>query len=184
MHQTIKKVFRLSLAICIFVITAALVITCVVKAEDILKGTEAYQSRKVIQFDTDANHQYILMSNNQRPDQAALIVLKDQGYMAKLSCEHYLATVCTDQYNLFSTRYLHKATIQSIGNYFYFQNLQWIDIQNNQSTSLTWSQQDIQQFYQNDINNLKYILGALILFSFSGLYVCYRILRNFKTFIH
>ncbi|RKG31967.1 hypothetical protein D7V21_12560 [Acinetobacter guerrae] len=183
MHQTIKKVFRFSLAICIFVITAALVVTCIVKAQDILKSSETYESRKTIKFDTDSNHQYILMSNNQKPDQSALIVLKDHGYVVKLSCEHYLKTVCTDQYNLFSTRYIRKATIQSIGNYVYFQNIQWTDIQNNQPTALTWSQQDIQQLYQNDIDNLKYILGALILFSLSGLYVCYRIIRNFRKFI-
>lgn len=183
MHQTIKKIFRLSLAICIFVITAALVITCLIKAQDILNSNELYESRKVVHFDTDVDHQYILMSNNQKPDQSALIVLKDHGYVTKLSCEHYLKTVCTDQYNLFSTRYIRKATIQSIGNYLYFQNIQWIDIQNNQPTALTWSQQDIQQLYQNDIDNLKYILGALILFSLSGLYVCYRIIRNFRKFI-
>ncbi|MPW44041.1 hypothetical protein [Acinetobacter guerrae] len=183
MHQTIKKVFRFSLAICIFVITAALVVTCIVKTQDILKSSETYESRKTIKFDTDSNHQYILMSNNQKPDQSALIVLKDHGYVVKLSCEHYLKTVCTDQYNLFSTRYIRKATIQSIGNYVYFQNIQWADIQNNQLTALSWSQQDIQQLYQNDIDNLKYILGALILFSLSGLYVCYRIIRNFRKFI-
>ncbi|MCU4414010.1 hypothetical protein KTH71_08160 [Acinetobacter sp. WU_MDCI_Axc73] len=183
MHQNIKKVFRLSLAICIFVITAALVITCLIKAQDILNSNKLYEGRKVVHFDTDASHQYILMSNNQKPDQSALIVLKDHGYVMKLSCEHYLKTICTDQYNLFSTRYIRKATIQSVGNYLYFQNIQWIDIQNNQSTTLTWSQQDIQQFYQKDIDNLKYILAALLLFSLSGLYVCYRILQNFKQFL-
>ena len=81
MHQTIKKIFRLSLAICIFVITAALVITCLIKAQDILNSNELYESRKVVHFDTDADHQYILMSNNQKPDQSALIVLKDHGYV-------------------------------------------------------------------------------------------------------
>ena len=183
MHQTIKKIFRFIVALCIFMITAALLVTCLVKAQEIINADRNYQQRKEVHYQTDQRQQYILMSNNQKPDQAALIVLQDHGYVTKLDCTHYEKTICTDDYNLFSTRYIQQVTIQSIGHYNYFQNIQWNDIKTKQPTSLVWSQQEIQQFYQNDITNLKYILTALMLFSIIGLYVCYRIIRNFRQFL-
>lgn len=183
MHQIIKKVFRFSLMICIFLITTALVVTCMVKTKEIWQADQHYLNRQTIHFHSDAQHQYLLISNNQKPDRAALIVLKDQGYLAKLNCEPYLKDVCTDAYNLFQTRYVQQASIQTIGNQSYFQNIQWVDIQSNKTTSLTWSPQDIQQFYHNDITHLKYILGALILFTIMGLYCCYRLIRNVGQFL-
>ncbi|WP_228258817.1 hypothetical protein [Acinetobacter ihumii] len=183
MHQTVKKIFRFSVALCIFVITAALVMTCLVKTQEILHADRDYQDRKVLDYQTDHDRQYILVSNNQKPDQAALVVLKDHGYVAKVACVHYQKTICIDDYNLFSTRYIQQVSLQAIGSHLYFRTIQWNDIKTSQLTSLSWSEQDIQQFYQNDITNLKYILGALILFSMIGIYVCYRLIRNFKQFL-
>lgn len=184
MHQSIKKLFRLFWAICIFLITLALVVTCGVIAKELLTTQQNIQNKHILKFESSPSQQYILMSNNKKPDQQALIVLKNQGYISKIKCEHYLTDICTDHENLLANRNIQHATLEKIGRYQYFQEIQWQDNQTGEINRLNWSPAQIHNFYQTDMTSLKYTLLALCIFAAIGLYCCYRLIRNFKKFLN
>ena len=91
MHQTVKTIFRLCLAAVIFSITLSLMFTCVAKIQEILKADQYYQQAVSIPLKSNTKAQYVLVSNNQRPDNALFILIAGNGYVAKISCEHYAA---------------------------------------------------------------------------------------------
>lgn len=77
MHQTVKTIFRLCLAAVIFLVTLSLMFTCVTKIQEILKADQHYQQAVNIPLKSSAKAQYVLVSNNQRPDNALFIRLPE-----------------------------------------------------------------------------------------------------------
>ncbi|WP_151978469.1 hypothetical protein [Acinetobacter soli] len=183
MHQSIKTVVRLVSATCIFLITAALILTFYSKAKEIWNAEDEYTHKQISQIQSDATHTYRLLSNNKKPNQAFYIVLQDRGYIAKLNCEHYLASLCTDRYNEIGTRVIQDATFQTFGTHSYLEKIRYMDTQTNMPGSYTWSEQDIKSLYAQDMSNLKYVLFGVGIFALIALYCSYRILRNFKQFL-
>src|SRR5690606_42148600 len=70
MHQTVKTIFRLCFASVIFLITLSLCFTCFAKIQEILQAEQHYQQATSIPLKSTAGEQYVLVSNNQRPDNA------------------------------------------------------------------------------------------------------------------
>lgn len=68
-------------------------------------------------------------------------------------------------------------------NYFYIENIQFQDSRTGQITKLSYSKNELKQFYNNDISNLKYILFAISLFALAALFVSIKILKNFRRFL-
>ena len=133
-------------------------------------------------FKSSAKAQYVLVSNNQRPDNALFILIAGNGYVAKISCEHY-AALCTDDYNQSHTRQIQNVNLVKVRNYFYIENIQFQDSRTGQITKLSYSINELKQFYNNDISNLKYILFAISLFALAALFVSIKILKNFSRFL-
>ena len=103
MHQTVKTIFRLCFASVIFLITLSLCFTCFAKIQEILQAEQHYQQATSIPLKSTAGEQYVLVSNNQRPDNAIFILIAGNGYVAKINCEHYSA-LCSDEDNQSHTR--------------------------------------------------------------------------------
>ena len=182
MHQTVKTIFRLCLAAVIFLVTLSLMFTCVAKIQEILKADQYYQQAASIPLKSSAKAQYVLVSNNQRPDNALFILIAGNGYVAKISCEHY-AALCTDDYNQSHTRQIQNVNLVKVRNYFYIENIQFQDSRTGQITKVSYSKNELKQFYNNDISNLKYILFAISLFTLAALFVSIKILKNFRRFL-
>ena len=66
------------------------------------------------------------------------------------------------------------------------QSLQKVNYQDSltqQQQQWSYSKAQIRDFYQADILTLKYIVFSILLFALAALYVCIRIIKNFKTFL-
>ncbi|TCB50376.1 hypothetical protein E0H80_08735 [Acinetobacter sp. ANC 4779] len=183
MHQTVKTLFRLFFAVVIFLITLALFFSTYSKSKEILQADQHFQQAKHISLKSTAQEQLVLVSNNKRPDQAIFILIAQNGYIAKLSCEHYLQDICTDEYNQLHTRQIQQLDLLKVGQQHYIENITYQDSRSKKQQQWSYSKQQIQQFYQADIASLKYIVFSMVLFALAALYVSIRILRNFKKFL-
>lgn len=183
MHQTLKIVVRLILATCIFLITAALILTCITKSYEIWSAQDEYKNKQISHIRTDENHIYRLLSNNKKPHQAFYIILQDQGYIAKFNCENYINSLCIDKYNEVGTRIVQNATFQNIGQHSYIQNIEFLDSQTNMIGSFNWSQKEIDALYAEDMKGLKFIVVGISIFALIAIYCSFRIIRNFRRFL-
>ncbi|OTG69249.1 hypothetical protein B9T25_01250 [Acinetobacter sp. ANC 4470] len=183
MHQTVKTLFRLFFAVVIFLITIALFFSVYSKSKEILNADQAFQQAKHISLKSTMQEQLVLVSNNKRPDQAIFILIANNGFISKINCEHYLQDICTDEYNQIHTRQIKQIDLLKIGQFNYIQMVSYQDSRTQKQQQWTYSQQQIQQFYQADISSLKYIIFSISLFALAALYVSIRIIRNFKKFL-
>ncbi|MCW8037748.1 MULTISPECIES: hypothetical protein [Acinetobacter] len=183
MHHTIKLIFRICFAAVIFIVTAALILTCLAKSNEIFRAEQNFVQAKKIHVQSTAKEQLVLLSNNQKPDQAAYIAIAQNGYIAKTSCAHY-PEICIDDYNQQQTRQIHDADLIHAGNFYYIQKVNFTDSRTQQRQSLQYPNSQIRQFYAADISNLKYVVFGIGLFALAALYVSIRILRNLNKFIH
>ena len=183
MHQTVKTIFRLFFAVVIFLITLALFFSAYSKSKEILQADQRFQQAKHISLKSTDQEQLVLVSNNKRPDQAIFILIAQNGYIAKLNCEHYLQDICTDEYNQLHTRQIQQLDLLQVGQQHYIENIRYQDSRTQKQQQWTYSTQQIQQFYQADIASLKYIVFSIVLFALAALYVSIRIIRNFKKFL-
>jgi hypothetical protein len=183
MHQKVKTVFRLFFALLIFILTLALFLSVFSKGKDIFSAEQSFQQAKLISLKSTSNKQLVLVSNNQRPDQAIFILIAHNGFIRKLNCTHYLKDICTDEYNQLHTRQVSQIDLFKVGQYFYIQQLNYQDSRTQKQQHLQYSKAQIQQFYQHDISNLKDIVFSVLLFAFAALFVSIKIIRNFKTFL-
>ncbi|MFD1438443.1 hypothetical protein [Acinetobacter terrae] len=183
MHQTVKTIFRLFFAVVIFLITLALFFSAYSKSKEILQADQQFQQAKHISLKSTDQEQLVLVSNNKRPDQAIFILIAQNGYIAKLNCEHYLQDICTDEYNQLHTRQIQQLDLLKVGQQHYIENIRYQDSRTQKQQQWSYSTQQIQQFYQADIARLKYIVFSIVLFALAALYVSIRIIRNFKKFL-
>lgn len=184
MHQTVKTLFRLFFALVIFLITLALWLSVFSKSKEIFQADQLFQQAKQISLKSTSQEQLVLVSNNQPPDQTIYIVIAQNGYIAELPCEHYLKDICTDEYNQQHTRQIKQLDVLKVGQNQYIQQISYQDSRTQKQQQWFYSKQQIQQFYQADIDSLKYHIFSILLFALAALYVSIRILRNFKKFIH
>ena len=184
MHQTIKTVFRLFFAGVIFLITAALIWTCISKTQEILQAETHYQKAKTISLDSTAQEQLVLVSNNKSPDNAIFIVVANNGFIAKINCEHYLSDICLDDYNQSHTRQIQHIELLQTRQLSYIKNVTFTDSRNKKQITLSYNENQLKQFYQHDISGLKFIVFGVALFALAAIYVSIRILRNFKSFLN
>ena len=183
MHQTVKTIFRLFFAVVIFLITLALFFSAYSKSKEILQADQQFQQAKHISLKSTDQEQLVLVSNNKRPDQAIFILIAQNGYIAKLNCEHYVQDICTDEYNQLHTRQIQQLDLLKVGQQDYIENVRYQDSRTQKQQQWSYSTQQIQQFYQADIARLKYIVFSIVLFALAALYVSIRIIRNFKKFL-
>ena len=127
MHQTVKTIFRLFFAVVIFLITLALFFSAYSKSKEILQADQQFQQAKHISLKSTDQEQLVLVSNNKRPDQAIFILIAQNGYIAKLNCEHYLQDICTDEYNQLHTRQIQQLDLLQVGQQHYIENIRYQD---------------------------------------------------------
>lgn len=183
MHQTVKTIFRLFFATVIFLITFALFFSSYTKIKEIFQADQAFQHAKLISLKSTPQEQLVLVSNNKHPDKSIYILIANNGYIAKVRCEHYLQDICTDINNQSHTRQIIQVDLLNIQQQHYIQHIQYRDSLTQKQQQWTYSKEQIQQFYQVDITSLKYNVFSMILFALAALYVSIRIIRNFKTFL-
>ncbi|MGY5392218.1 hypothetical protein [Acinetobacter sp. NigerLNRRAM0016] len=183
MHQTIKTVFRLCFAASIFLITLALVWTCIVKTLEIKNATQALSQAQQFELKSTAAKPLVLVTNNQKPDESVFILVANQGFIAKMSCEHYAQDLCTDAENQSHRRQIDVLGLKQIGQQHYIQHIQLHDSQTQKVSRFAYSDAQIQAFFQQDIQQLKYVVFGIAIFALIALYVSFRILRNFKQFL-
>ena len=183
MHQSLKFIFRLILALIIFTVTLALLLTCYSKFNTLAQANTWLEHRQQIELVSSNQQSYLLLSNSQKPDRAIFIVLKGKGYISKISCEHYQATLCLSGYDKSPYREVQKAVLQIIGPYQYIQSINYVDTQTNMPSNLTLTQQQVINFYQQDMSALKYYLLGVFLFTIIALISSIRILKNFRSFL-
>jgi hypothetical protein len=183
MHQTVKTVFRLCLATLIFLITLALMFTCAVKIQDILNAEKNFSQKQSFILKSNDKQQFVLVSNNQNPDNALFILIANNGYLAKVSCEHHVTDLCVDAYNKSHTRQINQANVVKAGQWFYIQDVAYRDSRSGKTAEFHYSDAQIQQFYQDDVSALKYTVFGIGLFTAIALYVSSRILRHFRRFL-
>lgn len=183
MHQTIKTIFRLCFAVSIFLITLALVWTCVVKTLEIRNASQALAQAKQFELKSTTAKPLVLVTNNQKPDEAVFILVANQGFIAKMSCEHYAQDLCTDADNQSHRRQIDFLDLKQIGQQYYIQHIQFHDSQTQKVSRFKYSDEQIQAFFQQDVQQLKYIVFGVGLFALIALYVSFRIIRNFKQFL-
>lgn len=183
MHQTVKTVFRICLASIIFFITAALVFTLAVKIQDIVQADENFSKKQSFSLTSSEKEQFVLVSNNQNPDNAIFIVIANNGYLAKINCDHYSTDICIDDYNKSHTRQISQAKLVKAGQWFYIQNVAYRDSRSGKTAEFNYNDAQIQQFYKNDVSGLKYTIFGIGLFSAIAVYVSIRILRDFRRFL-
>lgn len=183
MHQTIKTVFRLCFATVIFLVTAALVLTCFSKTQEIILADQYFSQAKTISLDSTTHEQLVLVSNNQSPENAIFILIANNGYLAKIQCEHYLNDICLDDFNKSHTRQIQHIDLLKIGQFQYIKQISFTDSRTHQKQVLKYSDSQLKTFYQNDVSGLKYIVFGIALFALAAIYTSVRILRNFKSFL-
>lgn len=184
MHQTIKTIFRLCLAACIFLITLALLWTCVVKTLEIRNATQEMAQAKTFELRSTAEKPLVLVSNNQKPDEALFILVANQGFISKINCEHYAQELCTDADNQSHRRQIDHLLLKQIGAQHYIQRIQFHDSQTQKVSNFDYSDAELQAFFEQDVQQLKYTVFGIAIFALIALYVSFRILRNFKQFLH
>lgn len=182
MHQSILTVFRLFFAAVIFIVTLSLFVTCFAKLYEILQADSNYAQAQHISLISNEKEQFVLVSNNQKPDHAIFVLIAGNGYVAKISCDHYVK-LCTDEDNTTHTRQIQNMNLFKAGQHTYIKNVSFIDSRTKQKTELAFNANEIQQFYKNDISNLKYVIFGIGLFALAALYVSLKILKNFRRFI-
>lgn len=182
MHKSILTVFRLFFATVIFVVTLSLFATCFAKLYEILKADENYAQAQHISLISNKQEQFVLVSNNQKPDNAIFVLIAGNGYIAKISCDHY-TKLCSDDDNTSHTRQIQSINLFKAGQHTYIKNVSFVDSRTQQQTEVEFSTNEIQQFYKNDISNLKYVIFGIGLFALAALYVSLKILKNFRRFI-
>lgn len=183
MHQTVKLIFRVFFATVIFIITLSLLITCFTKINEIIHADDNYAHAKTLSLKSSPQEQFVLLSNNQKSDNALFVLIAGNGYIAKTSCDHY-AKLCSDNDNQSHSRQINTVDLIKIGQYNYIQHVQYFDTRTNQSSFIEFSKQEIQQFYQNDIAGLKYVVFGIGLFALAALFISCKILKNFRRFIN
>lgn len=179
--MNIKTSFRYIYATIIFIITIMLVWTCIVKTQDYFQAQHV--QAKPFSLSSNEKTEYRLLSDNQKTKKLLYVIIPNQGFIAKINCEHYLTTLCTDQDNQTQFRKINQVDLLAFKQHVYIQNINYTHTQNTQRKSFNFTSEEIQSFYQADIETLKYQLFTLVLFSFFALYVCFRILRNFRSFL-
>lgn len=180
--MTFKMLFRCFYAFVLILITTMLIWTCVVKTLELTRSSNTPDH--VSTFSSNTQTEYRLLSNNQKPDKKLWIVIKNQGYIAELNCEHYLKTLCTDQDNQHPFRRIDHVTVQRFNDKYYIQEMSYTNTQNMQQNTVKFSAQDIRSFHQADLITLRNQIITLSLFALFALYVCYRILRDFRKFLN
>lgn len=183
MHQTIKTVFRSCFALVIFIVTLSLIFTCVAKVNEILHADQSYAEATTTRLHSDAEKQWVLVSNNTKPDHAIFVLMANNGYVAKIECAHYLTDICVDGENKSHRRQIQSIELLDVGQHHYIKNVSFKNSVNGQKTELKYSDAQLQQFYQTDIANLKYVIFGVALFAFAAIYVSFRIIRDFKKFL-
>ena len=182
MHKSILTVFRLFFAAVIFIVTLSLFVTCFAKFYEILQADENYAQAQHISLISNEKEQFVLVSNNQKPDNAIYVLIAGNGYVAKVSCDHY-AKLCSDDDNTSHTRQIQSINLFKAGQHTYIKNVSYTDSRTAQKSQLEFSPNEIEQFYKNDISNLKYVIFGVGLFALAALYVSVKILKNFRRFI-
>lgn len=180
--MTFKMLFRCFYAFVLILITAMLIWTCVVKTLEFTRSNTIPDQSST--FSSNNQIEYRLLSNNQKPDEKLWIVIKNQGYIAKLNCQHYLKTLCTDQDNQHPFRKIDHVTLQRFNDKYYIQDITYTNTQNMQQDTVKFSAQDIQSFHKADLIILRNQIITLSLFALFALYVCFRILRDFRKFLN
>ena len=159
-----------------------LIWTCVVKTLEFTHSSN--NPDHILTLSSNAQTEYRLLSNNQKPDEKLWIVIKNQGYIVTLNCQHYLKTLCTDQDNQHPFRKIDHVTLQRFNDKYYIQDITYTNTQNMQQNTVKFSVQDIQSFHQADLITLRNQIITLSLFALFALYVCFRILRDFRKFLN
>lgn len=183
MHHTVKTIFRLCLATMIFFITLALLFTCAVKIQEIVNADQNFMQKQSFSLSSTAKEQFVLLSNNQDPDNAVFILIANQGYVAKINCEHHAKDLCVDDDNKSHTRQISQANLVKAGQWFYIQDVAYRDSRSGKTAEFHYTDAQIQQFYQNDVSALKYKVFGIALFAAIALYVSSRILCHFRRFL-
>ncbi|WP_111859878.1 hypothetical protein [Acinetobacter sp. CFCC 10889] len=177
-----KIIFRYFFATLIFIVSALLIWTTVVKTY------EAFTAHQVqAQFThlaSTTNKEFRLVSNNQKPDQKIFITIPNQGYIFTISCEHYMNSLCTDADNQHYFRQIKAIDLIHYRSHHYIQNISYQNTQSLENKHFHFDQQQITAFYAKDIESLKFQLILLWFFSLFAIYVCIRILRDFQTFLN
>ncbi|OTG81041.1 hypothetical protein [Acinetobacter sp. ANC 4648] len=179
--MNIKTVFRSFYAAIIFIITLILIWTSIVKAQEVLQANHV-QPRS---FSLQSNEkiEYRLSSQRSKSDQNIYVHIPNQGYIVKISCAHYLQDICTDVDNQNQSRKILNLDLVAYKHNVYIKNLKYINTETMQQKAIQYTEQQIRDFYNTDIQNLKYQLFSMVLFSLFALYVSFRVLRNFKSFL-
>ena len=75
-------------------------------------------------------------------------------------------------------------TLQRFNDKYYIQDITYTNTQNMQQDTVKFSAQDIQSFHKADLIVLRNQIITLSLFTLFALYVCFRILRDFRKFLN
>jgi len=184
MQFTFKTIFRMFFALIIFLTTFALFLTCFAKTKEILQAEQTFASAQSFKMNSRPNQTLVLLSNNKAPDDHIYLHVANQGYIAKLSCNHYLTDICVDDYNEQHTRQIQSIELLKAGQFNYIQQVSYLDTRTQDVKTLRYTPEQIQQFYRADMSNLKYVVFGVLLFACIALYVSVRIARNFKQFLN
>ncbi|WP_151707415.1 MULTISPECIES: hypothetical protein [unclassified Acinetobacter] len=184
MPFTFKTVFRMFFALIIFLTTFALFLTCFAKGKDIWQADQNFAAAQTFKMNSSPEQTLVLLSNNKAPDEHIYLHVANQGYIAKLSCDHYLTDICVDDYNEQHTRQIQSIELFKAGPFNYIQQVSYLDTRTQQIKTLRYTAEQIQQFYRADVSNLKYVIFGVLLFALIALYVSVRIARNFKQFLN
>jgi hypothetical protein len=182
MHNTVKTVYRLCLAVIIFIVTLALLFTCGHKTREILHAEQSYQNARQVDLVSTATRQFVLVSKSEKPDRGVFLLIAGQGYISKMNCDHY-PSLCVAQYDQSHTRQITRMSLINIDQHVYLKQLEFNDTRSGKSTQLSFDHEQIRNAYLTDMNNLKYSVFAIALFSCAALFVTFKILRNFRRFI-
>ena len=180
--MSVKTVFRCFYASILSLITLALLWTCMVKSYDLFFNQDS--KVHVIQIATDQKHHYQLVHNQDKNNPQLFIVFNDQSYLAKISCQHYQDNLCKKDGVGKEFRQVLHADLQQIKQNTYIKNLTYLNTQTQQKFSYSFTDADLQQFYQSDLKTARNQLITLAIFAVFALFVCFRIFRNFKKFLH
>ena len=178
----LKVLFRSFYALILVLISLMLIWTCIIKTVELLNTYNV--KAKTTTLSSQPQIEYFLLSNNQKPDEKLFIVIPNQGYVTEVNCTHYLTTLCLDQDNQHQFRRVDAVTLQSYNSLNYIENITFTNTQNMQQSTLKFTAQDIQSFYKNDLAEWRNQIITLSLFAIFALYVCFRILKNFRQFLN
>lgn len=148
-----------------------------------MQAEQSFQQGQSLRLNSSPNQQYVLVSNNQKPDQAIFVLIAGNGYIAKSSCEHY-PNLCLDEDNQSHSRQIMQIQLFKAGQFSYIEQVSYRDSRSGQFAEFTYDKNQIQQFYQQDITSLKYIVFAIALFALSALLVSFKLIKNFRQFLN